>query len=321
MITYAHIQEASRRLRPVVHHTPLLHSTTFDRISGNTVFCKAENLQRIGAFKIRGAYNKIATLSPEEKRRGIVAHSSGNHAQGVALACQLLGVKATVVMPKGSTRGKVEAARSYGAEVVFCEDSSEDRERRARQLQEEHGYVLVPPFDDELIIAGQGTVMDEIAEDLSELDELYVPIGGGGLIAGCAVAAKHHFPKVRVIGVETAPANDAQQSFRQKTIVRIAPPDTIADGMRTQSVGKLNFEIMMRAVDDVVTVTDLQVVAMMRFFLERMKTLAEPTGAVAPAAVFHNILGTRGRRVAAVISGGNADLALVGRILSNRESP
>jgi len=321
MIGYSDIAKAFRLVQPVVHHTPLLHSSTFDEVSGNTVFCKAENLQRIGAFKIRGAYNKIASLTREEQRRGIVAHSSGNHAQGVALASRLLGVKATVVMPKGSTKGKVEAARQYGAEIVFCEDSSEDRERRAKELQDQHGYVLVPPYDDELIIAGQGTVMVEIADDLTELDDLYVPIGGGGLIAGCAIAAKHRFPKVRVIGVETAPANDAQQSFRQKSIVRIAPPATIADGMRTQSVGKLNFEIMMRVVDDVVTVTDEQVIAMMRFFLERMKTLVEPTGAVAPAAVFHHVLGSRGRRVAAIISGGNADMALISRIVASPEVP
>lgn len=317
MIQFSDIQEAYRRLKPVVHHTPLLHSQTFDRKAGNTVFCKAENLQRIGAFKIRGAYHAIASLTAEEQRRGIVAHSSGNHAQGVALAAKLLDVKATVVMPKGSIRGKVEAARAYGATVVFCEDSSEDRERVARSLEAEHGYVLVPPFDDDRIIAGQGTVMMEIAEDVERLDDLFVPIGGGGLIAGCAVAAKHLFPSIRVIGVETLPANDAQQSFRSKTIVRIPPPATIADGMRTQAVGKRNFEIIMRYVDDIVTVTDDQVIAMMRFFLERMKTLAEPTGAVAPAAVFHNVLKTSGRRVAALISGGNADPSLVARIMGS----
>jgi len=317
MIQFSDIQEAYLRLKPVVHHTPLLRSHTFDRIAGNTVFCKAENLQRIGAFKIRGAYHAIASLSPEEQRRGIVAHSSGNHAQGIALAATLLNVKATVVMPKGSIRGKVEAARGYGADIVFCEDSSEDRERVARALESEHGYVLVPPFDDDRIIAGQVTVMIEIAEDVERLDYLFVPIGGGGLIAGCAVAAKHFFPSIRVIGVETEPANDAQQSFRAKSIVRIPPPATIADGMRTQALGKRNFEIIMRYVDDVVIVTDDQVVAMMRFFLERMKTLAEPTGAVAPAAVFHNVLKINGRRVAALISGGNADPSLVARIMGS----
>ena len=316
MIQFSDIQEAYGRLKAVVHHTPLLRSQTFDRIAGNTVFCKAENLQRIGAFKIRGAYHAIASLSPEQQRHGIVAHSSGNHAQGVALAAKLLNVKATVVMPKGSVRGKVEAAQGYGAEVVFCEDSSEDRERVARALEAEHGYVLVPPFDDDRIIAGQGTVMMEIAEDVDRLDYLFVPIGGGGLIAGCAVAAKHFFPSIQVIGVETEPANDAQQSFRAKSIVRIPPPATIADGMRTQALGKRTFEIIMRYVDDVVTVTDDQVVAMMRFFLERMKTLAEPTGAVAPAAVFHNVLKIRGRRVAALISGGNADPSLVAKIMA-----
>jgi len=320
MIRYADIEEAYRRLKPIVHHTPLLRSRTFDEISGNTVLCKAENLQRIGAFKIRGAYHKIASLSSEERQRGIVAHSSGNHAQGVALACKLLGVKGTVVMPEGSTPNKVDAARAYGAEIVFCKDSSEDRERVARELERQHGYILVPPFDDDMIIAGQGTVMMEIADDVEALDYLFVPIGGGGLIGGCALAAKQRFPSIRVIGVETAPANDAQQSFRTKSIVRIAPPATIADGMRTQALGKRNFEIIMRYVDDIVTVRDEQVVTMMRFFLERMKTLAEPTGAVAPAAVYHNVLKLSGKRVAAVISGGNADPSLLARILDAQKS-
>lgn len=319
MIQFSDIQQAYRRLKPVVHHTPLLRSRTFDGIAGNTVFCKAENLQRIGAFKIRGAYNAIASLSDDERRRGIVAHSSGNHAQGVALAAQMLNVKATVVMPKTSIRGKVDAARSYGAELVFCEDSSEDRERVARSLEAEHGYVLVPPFDDDRIIAGQGTAVIEIAEDVEHLEYLFVPIGGGGLIAGCAVAAKHYFPSIRVIGVETLPANDAQQSFQAKTIVRIPPPITIADGMRTQALGKRTFEVIMRYVDDIVTVTDEQVLVMMRFFLERMKTLAEPTGAVAPAAVFHNVLKISGRRVGALISGGNADPALVARMIASEQ--
>jgi threonine dehydratase len=316
MIQFSDVEEAYRRLKPVVHHTPLMRSRTFDRLSGNSVLIKAENLQRIGAFKIRGAYHKIASLASDEKRRGIVAHSSGNHAQGVALASSLLGLKATIVMPKGSIPNKVHATREYGAEVVFCDDSSEDRERVARGLQKDHGYVLVPPYDDDHIIAGQGTVMIEIAEDADNLDYLFVPIGGGGLIGGCAAAAKHLFPSITVVGVETEAANDAQQSFRKKSIVRIPPPATIADGMRTQSVGKRNFEIMMKYVDDVVTVTDAQVVAMMRFFLERMKTVVEPTGAVAPAAVFHNVLRLSDRRIATVISGGNVDPLLLGRILT-----
>jgi threonine dehydratase len=290
-------------------------SRTLNARIGNKVLFKAENLQRIGAFKIRGAYNKIASLTAEERKRGVVAHSSGNHAQGVALAAKLLNTRAVVVMPKNSPAIKVAGTQAYGAEVVFCEDSSDDRERVARQLQQEHNYVLVPPFDDDKIIAGQGTAMIEVGQDVDELDFLFVPIGGGGLIAGSAIAAKHLFPNIKVIGVETEPANDCYQSFRKKEIVRINPPNTIADGMRTQAVGKRNFEIILQYVDDVITVKDDQVIDMMRFFLERMKIVVEPTGAVAPAAVFHNILSLSGRNVCAIISGGNVDPALLKKIL------
>lgn len=315
MISFSDIEKAYSVLQSVVHKTPLLRSQMFDRQSGNEVFLKAENFQRAGAFKIRGAYNKIASLSPEERRRGVVAHSSGNHAQGVALAARLLGVKATVVMPKGSVPNKVEATKAYGAGVVFSEDSSDAREQLAKQLEREHGYVPVPPFDDDWIIAGQGTATVEVAQDLKELDYLFVPVGGGGLIAGNAIAAKHLFPSVRVIGVETEPANDCYQTFRRKQIVRIDPPKTIADGMRTQAIGERNFEIIMRYVDDVITVTDEQVIAMMKFFLERMKVVVEPTGAVAPAAVFHNVLGLSGKKICAIISGGNVDPNLLKQIL------
>jgi threo-3-hydroxy-L-aspartate ammonia-lyase len=315
MITYHDIEMAYKIVQPVVHKTPLLMSRMLNARIGNKVLFKAENLQRIGAFKIRGAYNKIASLTSDERKRGVVAHSSGNHAQGVALAAKLLNTHAVVVMPKNSPPIKVAGAQAYGAEVVFCEDSSDDRERVAKQLQQEHNYVLVPPFDDDKIIAGQGTAMIEVGEDLDELDFLFVPIGGGGLIAGSAIAAKHLFPNIKVIGVETEPANDCYQSFRKKEIVRISPPNTIADGMRTQAVGKRNFEIILQYVDDVITVTDDQVIETMRFFLERMKIVVEPTGAVAPAAVFHNVLGLSGKNVCAIISGGNVDPALLKKIL------
>jgi threonine ammonia-lyase medium form len=315
MVTFSDIEAAYGVVQPVVNKTPLLRSRTLDDRLGNGVVFKAENLQRIGAFKIRGAYNKIASLSAAERRRGVVAHSSGNHAQGVALAARLLGTKAVVVMPKNSPRNKVAGTQAQGAEVVFCEDSSDDRERVAKQLQAEHDYVLVPPFDDDHIIAGQGTAIVEVAQELRELDYLFVPVGGGGLIAGNAIAAKHLFPGIKVIGVETEPANDCQQSFRKREIVRISPPATIADGMRTQSVGKRNFEIILKYVDDMVTVTDAQVIEMMKFFVERMKIVVEPTGAVAPAAVFHDVLGLRSKKICAIISGGNVDPALLKSIL------
>ncbi len=315
-VTFSDIERASVLLRNVAHRTPLLTSSTFNLLSRNRVFFKAENLQRIGAFKFRGAYTAIASLNEEQRRRGVLAHSSGNHAQGVALASKLFGVKATIVMPHNSVKSKVAATRGYGAEIVFCEDSTDDRERVAAELVARHGFSLIHPYDDPRIIAGQGTVGLEIAEELPRLDYLFVPIGGGGLIAGCATAIKHLCPRARVIGVETEGANDAYQSFRQKKIVKLAKAQTIADGMRTLSVGTNNFEIMLRCVDDVMTIPDSDIPPMIRFFFERMKIVVEPTGAVAPAAVLRNALSLEGTTVCAVISGGNIDPALASTLLS-----
>ncbi len=315
MVTFQDIEQAYRTVQQVVHKTPLLNSQTFNAHCGNEVFLKAENFQRVGSFKIRGAYNKISSLNSEERSRGVVAHSSGNHAQGVALAAKLLGVKAAIVMPKNAPSIKVAATKGYGAEVIFCEDSSDDRERAAKQIENERGYIPVPPYDDDKIIAGAGTATVEIAQELKDLDYLFVPVGGGGIISGNAIAAKHFFPRCKVIGVETEAANDCYQTFRKKEIVRIQPPTTIADGMRTQSIGKRNFEIILTYVDDVITVTDEQVIETMKFLFERMKIVAEPTGAVAPSAVFHNKLGLSGKNICAIISGGNVDPALMRKIL------
>lgn len=316
MVSHREIEQAAHTLRNIAHRTPLYHSSTFDRMTGNRVWFKAENVQRIGAFKFRGAYNLIASLSEEEKRRGVIGHSSGNHAQGVALASKLLGVRAVIVMPDGSVASKVDAARGYGAEIVFCGENYDDRARVTADLQAKHGYVLVHPFEDPRIIAGQGTVGLEVLQDLPELDYLIVPIGGGGLIAGSSIAAKHLSPAVKVIGVETEKSNDAYQSVRAGRIVRIARADTIADGMRTLAVGSLNFEIMQKFVDDVVVVGDEDVITMMRFFLERMKTVVEPTGAVAAAAISANRLGVSGKNICAVISGGNVDVHLLRMLFS-----
>ena len=315
MITFANIEQAYDVVRPVVHKTPVLSSRTYNAISGNEVYLKAENFQRVGAFKIRGAYNKIASLSDVERKRGVVAHSSGNHAQGVALACKLLGIKAVIVMPLDSLPNKVEATKNYGAEVVFTGPSSDDRERSTQEVIAQRGFTFVPPYDYDYIIAGQGTVALEIFSELKELDYLFVPVGGGGLVSGCALAAKNLYPAVRVIGVETEGANDCYQSFRAKHIVKISSVNTIADGMRTLSVGKRNFEIIEKYVDDVITITDNDVITMMRFFMERMKLVVEPTGAVAPAAVMRNVLGIQGKRICAIISGGNADLQMLKKIL------
>ncbi|TLY28375.1 MAG: threonine/serine dehydratase, partial [Ignavibacteria bacterium] len=250
MLSFSDIEAAYKVLRPVVHRTPLLSSRTFNENSGNEVYFKAENFQRIGAFKFRGAYNKISSLTAEQRRAGVIAHSSGNHAQGVALACKLFGIKAVIVMPRDSVPLKVEATREYGAEIVFSGNTTDDRERTTDELIKKSGYTLVHPFNDEKLIAGQGTAALEIFQDIKELDYLFVPIGGGGLIAGCSIAAKNLFPNVRVIGVETEGANDCYQSFRSKKIVKLKSVNTIADGIRTLSVGELNFQIILRYVDD-----------------------------------------------------------------------
>jgi threonine dehydratase len=315
MISFSDIQKAYETVKSVVHKTPLLTSQSFSKKCGNTVFLKAENFQRIGAFKIRGAYNKLASLTNEERSRGVVAHSSGNHAQGVALAANILGIRAVIVMPYNSPTNKVTATKAYGAEVVLCEDSTDDRARVAKRLEDEQGLVLVHPFDDDYIIAGQGTAVIEVAQDLKELDYLFVPIGGGGLIGGCSLAAKHLFPNIKVIGVETEPANDCYQSFRRKEIVKIPPPNTIADGMRTQSVGNRNFEIILKYVDDVITVTDEMIIEMMRFFIERMKIIVESTGAVAPAAVFFNSLHLSNKKICSIISGGNVSIEVLKKLI------
>ncbi len=318
MVTFADIERAVQVLRPVAHRTPLLTSSSFNERTGNTVWFKAENFQRIGAFKFRGAYNTIASLTDTQRLRGVIAHSSGNHAQGVALASKLFGIKAVIVMPHNSVKSKVEGTRGYGAEVIFSEDSTDDRERVTAELISRHGYTLVHPYDDPRIIAGQGTVGYEIAEELHDLDYLFVPIGGGGLISGCSIAVKHFCPSTKVIGVETEGANDAYQSFRQKTIVKLSHVDTIADGMRTLSIGRNNFEIIMKYVDDIITISDRDISPMMKFFLERMKIVVEPTGAVAPAAVMRNVLHITGKKICAVISGGNVDTEMMVKLITER---
>lgn len=315
MITFKDIEDAYATVKAVVHHTPLLTSRSFDELTGNFGYFKAENFQRVGAFKFRGAYNKLASLSREERLKGVIAHSSGNHAQGVALAARMFGTKVVIVMPENSVRAKVDATIGYGAEVVFCGVSTDDRERTTAAIIERNGHVLIHPYDDDKLIAGQGTAALELFEDVDDLDYLFVPVGGGGLISGCAVAAKHRCPSVRVIGVETEGADDCYRSFRRKEIVKLTQARTVADGMRTLSVGVRNFEIIMKYVDDVITVRDEDVVGMMKWFLERMKIVVEPTGAVAAAAMMKNEYGVKGKKVCALISGGNVDPQLLKSIL------
>jgi len=316
-VAYADIEAAAAHLAGVAHRTPVVTSSQFDARCGCHAFFKCENLQRMGAFKFRGAYNALSILSPEEKRRGVVAFSSGNHAQAVALAGKLLGVRATIVMPADAPAVKVAATRGYGAEVVFYDRAAgQSREAVAQKIAAETGAVVVPPFDSVAVIAGQGTAAKELVEETGALDYLFVPCGGAGLLSGCSIAARALSPHIRVIGVEPAAGDDAARSFRTKTLQRVENPETIADGARTQSLGAITFPLVLRYVHDIVTVTDAQIVEAMRFVWERMKLVVEPTGALAAAAVLEGLVDVRGKRVGIILSGGNVDLKAAAALLA-----
>ena len=309
MVTLDDIRAAQTRLRDITVHTPLFEWTSTG--SQRQLFLKLENLQPIGAFKLRGAYNKVASLSDEERRRGVISYSSGNHAQGVAYAARALGVKAIIVMPGNAPTNKIEATAALGAEIVMVGPGSEERRLRAEELAGLHGYAIVPPYNDEKIIAGQGTVGLEILEDMPAVETVLVPVGGGGLISGVAAAIKLSDPKVKVIGVEPELAADAQASLRAGRIVSFPAEQvsrTLADGLRTQSIGAINFEHIRAYVDDIVSVTEEEIREAMRVLSRNAKTVAEPSGAVAPAAfLFHADALPNTRINVAVISGGNID--------------
>ena len=312
-IDYEDIRAAAARLAGIAHRTPVATSRTADALTGAQLFFKCENLQRMGAFKFRGAYNSLAQFTPEQRRAGVVAFSSGNHAQAIALSARLLGMPATIVMPADAPQIKIDATRAYlpeipGAEVRLFDRYTEDREAIGRKLADERGMTLIPPFDHPHVMAGQGTAALELIEDVGDLDVMLVCVGGGGLISGCAVATKHALPKCQVIGVEPAAGNDVQLSLRAGTIVHIDVPKTIADGAQTQQPGRFTFPVIQALVDDVLTVTDSQLVSTMRFFAERMKMVVEPTGCLAAAAVLEGMLDVRGQRVGIIISGGNVDV-------------
>ena len=316
-ISLADVRQAAERLRGIANHTPVVTSRTVDALVGAQVFFKCENLQRGGAFKFRGAYNRLAALTAEQRARGVVAFSSGNHAQGVALAARELGVPATVVMPTDAPALKLAATRGYGAEVVSYDRLTEDREDIARRLAQDRGLTLVPPYDHPLIMAGQGTAALELIEEVGSLDWLLAPVGGGGLLSGSVIAATGLLPAINVVGVETETSNDWVLSLAAGEPVRIAPPETIADGMRTQQPGALTFPIVQKLAHQVTTVTDDEVKQAMRFLLLRMKLLVEPTGAVPFALLLSGRLDVRGQRVGVILSGGNADPALVAEVLGS----
>jgi threonine dehydratase len=306
-VVFDDVVRAHERIRGEAHRTPVLTSATVDAMTGARVFFKPENLQRMGAFKFRGAYNALSQLSADGKRRGVVAFSSGNHAQAVALAGKLLGVPRVIVMPADAPAVKVEATRGYGAEVVLYE-KNQVREQLANRISSERGLTLIPPYDHPHIVAGQGTAAKELIEDAGALDLLLVPCGGGGLLSGCAVAAKHLSPACRVIGVEPAAGDDATRSFKTRTLQTVKDPQTIADGARTPSLGKVTFPLVLRYVDDMLTVGDDELLKWMFFLWERMKIVVEPTGALAACALLEKKLDVKGRRVGVVLSGGNVDL-------------
>jgi threonine dehydratase len=307
MLTLDLINEARHRIASHIHRTPVLTSRQFNEAAGKEVFFKCENFQRAGAFKIRGATNKILSLTPEEKQQGIVAFSSGNHAQAVALAGREAGVRVLVAMPEDAPSAKVAATRGYGAEIVFYDRHKQDREAFALDLAERERLILVPPYDDYLILAGQATCGLELLEEVPELDCVLTPCSGGGLFAGVASAAKSMDQKIRCFPVEPATGDDTRQSFLKGERVSIPPPPTIADGLRVQIPGKLTFPILQKLAEDVLTVTDEEIIETVRFFLFRMKILVETSGATAAAAVMFNKLPADVKRVGVVLSGGNID--------------
>ena len=315
------ISAAATRLRGLAQRTPVMTSRTADDITGARLFFKCENFQRSGAFKFRGAYNALAQFTPAQRGAGVIAFSSGNHAQAIALSARLLDMPSVIVMPHDSPAAKLTATRGYQqgqarSEVVIYDRYSEDREAIGRQLAQERGMTLIPPYDHAHVMAGQGTAALELLEDTGPLDTLLVCVGGGGLISGCAVAAHHISPGIEVIGIEPEAGNDTQLSLAQGCIVHIETPKTIADGAQTQHSGTLTFPVIQRLVSRIVTVSDAQLVQAMRFFAERMKMVVEPTGCLGAAALLQGVVAARGQRVGVIVSGGNVDMARYAALLA-----
>ncbi len=306
--TFADVVAAAARMRGHAHQTPVLRSSTLNQRLAAQVHLKCENFQRMGAFKFRGAFNAVSRFDAAQRKAGVIAFSSGNHAQAIALSARLLGIPAVILMPLDAPQAKIDATRGYGGEVILFDRFKQDREVLARETAAQRGMTLIPPFDHPDVIAGQGTAAKELFEEVGELDYLFVCMGGGGLLSGCALAARTLSPRCQVIGVEPEAGNDGQQSFRSGAIVRIATPKTIADGAQTQALSEMTFAIVRRDVQDILTVTDAQLVEGMRFFAERMKMIVEPTGCLAFAGAVHGGLPIAGKRVGVIVSGGNVDL-------------
>jgi threonine dehydratase len=315
-LQYGDVEQAAARIAGAAHRTPVLTSRTADAMAKANLFFKCENFQRMGAFKFRGAYNAIARFSDAQRAAGVLTYSSGNHAQAIALSARLAGIHATIIMPNDAPALKVAATREYGGEVIFYDRYTENREEIGRRLAQERGMTLIPPYDHPDVIAGQGTAAKELFGETGPLDVLLVPLGGGGLLAGCALAAAHLAPDCKVIGVEPEAGNDGQQSLRSGHIVDIGVPQTIADGAQTSHLGTHNFAVIQRLVDEIVTVSDAQLVATMKFFAERMKMVVEPTGCLAAAAALQDVYPVAGKKVGILISGGNVDLARFAKLVT-----
>ncbi|MFV8797314.1 threo-3-hydroxy-L-aspartate ammonia-lyase [Yersinia sp. LJYL362] len=307
-ICYDDIVQAHQRITGFALKTPVLTSSTANEQTGAQLFFKCENFQHMGAFKFRGAYNALVKLSAQQQAKGVIAFSSGNHAQAIALSARKLGIRAVIVMPKDAPAAKIAATRGYGGEVVLYDRYLEDREAISNKLAQEQGLSLIPPYDHPDVMAGQGTAAKELFEEVGELDVLLVPLGGGGLLSGCATVAKALYPNCQVIGVEPAAGNDGQQSFRSGKIVKIETPVTIADGAQTQALGHYTFPVIQERVDNILTATDDQLISAMKFFTSRMKIVVEPTGCLGAAVAFGDQLDLHGKRVGVIISGGNVDL-------------
>ena len=314
-LTFEMIDAARDRIASRVHRTPVVTSRQFNELVGKQVFFKCENLQRAGAFKIRGATNRIQSLTEEEKKRGVAAFSSGNHAQAVALAGKEAGVRVLVVMPEDAPKAKVAGTRAYGAEIVFYDRHKEDREKFAKDVADREQLVMVPPYDDLVVMAGQATCAVELLEEVPDLDTLLAPCSGGGLFAGVATAATELKPGIRCFAVEPDTADDTRQSFIKGERVSIEPSATIADGLRVQTPGTLTFPILQRLATDVLTVSDQEILDTIKFMLFRMKLLVEPSGAVGAAAVMHNKLPKDVSRVGVILSGGNIDAEILQRVI------
>lgn len=315
--TYDDVIAAALRLEGQAHRTPVLQSRTADDRLGARVFFKCENFQCTGAFKFRGAFNALSKFSPAQRHAGVITFSSGNHAQAIALSARMLGIPATILMPLDAPQAKLDATRGYGGEVILFDRFQQDREALTRALAEQRGLTLIPPYDHPDVMAGQGTAAKELFEEVGELDYLFVPLGGGGLLSGSALAARALSPKCQVYGVEPEAGNDGQQSFRSGQIVHIATPQTIADGAQTQHLGQYTFGVIRRDVDDVLTASDAQLVEAMRFFAERMKMVVEPTGCLGFAAACHAGVPIDGKRVGVILSGGNVDLQRFAELLAS----